>query len=92
MKLSTVEYIAGTMAVVVPLCGVIWVGVRTIDRLDDGLYRLNKLENQVAEMNSEQIEDDLVNENVKDLQEAVDWLRFHHHSAPGGDTGRAHVD
>ena len=93
MRLTTVEYIAAIMAVVVPLCGVIWLGVRTIDRLDDGLARLDKLETQVHRMVEEQVKDDLVNRDVDELQASVDWLRFHHHTVhEGGDTGRAHVD
>ena len=92
MRLRTVEYIAGAMAVLVPALAVIWVGVRTIDRLDDGLARLEKVEDQLARMIAEQVEDDLVNRDVDELREAVDWLRFHHHDTQAGDTGRAHVD
>ena len=92
MKLHTVEYIAGAMAVLVPALAVIWVGARTIDRLADGLARLEKVEDQLAKMIADQVEDDLVNRDVDGLREAVDWLRFHHHDTQAGDTGRAHVD
>ena len=93
MRLRTIEYVAGVMAIAVPVCVVIWVGARTIDRLDDGLNRIDRLETRVSEMAAEQVEDDLVNEAVASLQESVKWLTFHHHSVPqGGDTGRAHVD
>ena len=78
------------------LAGAWWAGSGYVEFAD----RLTALEQQAEELHEfrdryerEQVRDSLVNEQVSNLTDEVDWLRWHHHSVPqGGDTGRAHID
>ena len=94
MRPRTVEITAAAVGILVPLSVVIWLGARTVDTLDETVERVSKIEERLAGMAAKQIEDSLINQDVVNLETAVDWLKYHHHGLPGelGDTGRAHVD
>ena len=92
MRLKTIELIASIFAILVPVAIVIWLGARAVDTLDETVSRVNDIELQIADIITKQIEDNLINENVKILEKEVSWLKFHHHEVNDNETGRGHVD
>ena len=95
--MTNLEKTGALAGLVLPLLvGAWWAAAGYVEVSD----RLEALEEDMRTMEAlrdtytrEQARDSIVNEQVADLSEQVEWMRYHHHSIPDGeDTGRAHVD
>ena len=90
MRFRTVEWVAGALAIIVPVVVAIWVAAAAVTEMGDIADRLTELEHAMAAMEERQVEDRLVNGRVDELAGHVDWLRYHHHHEGG--EGHPHID
>ena len=90
MRFRTVEWVAGALAVIVPVVVAIWVAAAAVTEMAAIEDRLADLERTMATLEETQVEDRLVNGRVDKLAEHVDWLRYHHHHEDG--EGHPHID
>ena len=98
--MTGLEKIGAAFAVVLPVLGGVWWAGSGYMEFNDRLAKLEEdttaieediaaLEHRWFQAEREQAQDALVNDQVRSLETDVEWLKFHHHDAPGG---RAHVD
>ena len=87
--MKPLEKAGAALAVLAPAAALIWYSAVIVDKVNNLHKRVEKIEATQEAQKEAQAEDRQINELVRQHEEHLDWLRYHHHDHIGG---RGHVD